>query len=257
LGHALLDLGGGRYVERAVWRGGIRLLPLGRLFRDGRDIYPALVDELANAPGGPVQNAFDAITKVLPWERFCSTVTEAEALRRPRSQPLSVQVSQKTPNAQTIGSAGCAALTQAGANGAAGRIAADDIDIASPLTVKSLTCLDKFFHGTGLDVVANLLDPTQLFTSIEGQLCNAITQSWQKFLGHQQCGITLTGFKIGFFNGLNLGGGLSCPKLTFGGGGPPIGTIGIGNNNNNGTFYFTGNARPPTGYTLPTTSGLW
>jgi hypothetical protein len=29
------------------------------------------------------QNAFDAITKVLPWERFCSTVTEAEALTRP------------------------------------------------------------------------------------------------------------------------------------------------------------------------------
>jgi intracellular multiplication protein IcmJ len=52
LGHALLDLPGGRYVERAVWRGGIRLLPLGRLFRDGRDIYPGLVDELANAPGG-------------------------------------------------------------------------------------------------------------------------------------------------------------------------------------------------------------
>jgi len=27
------------------------------------------------------QNAFDAITKVLPWERFCSTVAEAEARR--------------------------------------------------------------------------------------------------------------------------------------------------------------------------------
>ena len=37
--------------------------------------------------------------------------------------------------------------------------------------------------------------------------------------------LTITGFNLGFGG---LGGGLSCPKLTFGGGGPPLGTIGLG-----------------------------
>lgn len=160
----------------------------------------------------------------------------------------------------TPGSAGCAALTQAGINGAAARVAADDTDIAAPQAIKSLTCLDKFFKGTGLNVVANLLDPTQLLNDIEGQLCNALTSSWQKLIGNKQCGITLTGFKTGFFGGFGdlggLGGGLSCPKLTFGGGGPPMGYIGTGNNNN-GRLYVNGTGRPPSGYNLPAISGLW
>ena len=59
--------------------------------------------------------------------------------------------------AQTAGSAGCAAITQAAANAASSRISADDTNIAQPQSVKSLTCLDSFFKGTGLNVVINLL----------------------------------------------------------------------------------------------------
>ena len=51
------------------------------------------------------------------------------------------------------------------------------------------------------------------------------SRTWNSLLGSAQCGLTITGFNLGFGG---LGGGLSCPKLTFGGGGPPIATIGIG-----------------------------
>jgi hypothetical protein len=133
----------------------------------------------------------------------------------------------------TTGSAACSSLYQTAANAVSARIAADDQNIAPPQTIKSLTCLDNFFKGVGLNVITNLLDPTQL---------------------NKQCGITLTGFNLGTFNG--LGGGLSCPKLSFGGGGPPIGYIGVGTNNS-GRLSVTGTGRAPTGYNLPTTMGLW
>jgi len=162
--------------------------------------------------------------------------------------------------AQTAtGSAACAALTQAAANAAATRIAADDQDIKPPERIKSLTCLDNFFKGIGLNVVVNLLDPTTLLQSIEGQLCQLVTQKWQSLLGKPQCGITLTGFDIGFFGGLGnggLGSGISCPKLNFGGGGPQIGTIGVGANHNGG-LYINGAGTAPTGYTLPQQNGIW
>jgi hypothetical protein len=77
---------------------------------------------------------------------------------------------------------------------------------------------------------------------------------WQSTLGNKQCGITLTGFKIGFLGG--LGGGLSCPKLSFGGGGPALGSIGIGANNN-GRLYVTGNAVAPTSYPITSLLGLY
>ena len=157
---------------------------------------------------------------------------------------------------QTTGSAACGTLTQTAANGAAARVAADDKDIAAPQSVKSLTCLDKFFSGIGLNVIINLLNPATLLSAIEGQICTVLTSSWQSALGSKQCGITLTGFNIGFMGGKTLGGGLSCPKLTFGGGGPPIGYIGVGANNS-GKFTVTGTGMPPTGYTLPATGGLW
>ena len=124
------------------------------------------------------------------------------------------------------GSAGCTALVQSAANAAAARIAADDADIAQPKSIKTLTCLDNFFNGTGLNVVINLLNPENLLKSIESQICNKLNSVWQNTIGQKQCGITLTGFKIGFLGGANLGGGLSCPKLSFGGGGPPIASIG-------------------------------
>ncbi|WOJ91791.1 hypothetical protein RZS28_18860 (plasmid) [Methylocapsa polymorpha] len=158
----------------------------------------------------------------------------------------------------TSGTPECSTIIQAAANGAAARVAADDKDINPPQAIKSLTCLDHFFQGTGLNVIINLLDPTALLQAIEGQICNAITNSWKNALGTQQCGITLTGFNTGFFGGSGkaLGGGFSCPKLTFGGGGPPIGYIGVGANNS-GKFTITGKGLPPTGYQLPTSGGLW
>ena len=156
----------------------------------------------------------------------------------------------------TTGSAGCSTLYQAAADAATNRIAADDTDIQKPQSVKQLTCLDNFFHGLGLNVITNLLDPTQLFNAIEGQICNAITQAWQKTLGTQQCGITLSGFKIGTFNFGGLGSGLSCPRLSFGGGGPPIASIGTGPGGG-GKLYVTGNGIAPSGYSLPSNMGLW
>lgn len=177
------------------------------------------------------------------------------------SATASIVISTTTlaQTAPPTGSAGaCGTLYQQAASAAAARIAADDKDIAPPQAVKSLTCLDNILKGVGLNVVVNLLDPTTLFNSIEGQLCNAVTNAWKKTLGSAQCGITLSGFNLGAFNfGGNLGGGLSCPKLSFGSEGPPVGSIGIGGAGGNGSLYVNGSGRAPTGYTLPNTIGLW
>ena len=154
----------------------------------------------------------------------------------------------------TTGSAGCAAITQAAANGMQARIAADDQSINPPKSVTSLTCLSNFFNGVGLNLVTNLLDPTTLLQDVEGQICNTVQSTWSSLLGSAQCGLTLSGFNLGFFGG--LGGGSFCPGLSFGGGGPQIGTIGIGGNGSGG-MYVNGSGTGPTGYTLPTTGGLW
>src|ERR1700690_2296920 len=129
---------------------------------------------------------------------------------------------------QTTGSEACTTIPQSAANAAASRINADDTDIPKPQSVKNFTCLDKFFNGTGLNVVANLLNPTTLLNSIESQICNKLTQVWSQTIGKAQCGITLTGFQMGFLGGSTLGGGLSCPKISIGGGGPPPIVIGGG-----------------------------
>ena len=162
---------------------------------------------------------------------------------------------QTTPTSNT-GSAGCSALTQAASNAIASRIAADDQNIAQPNSVKNLTCLDNFFNGEGLNVVINLLNPQNLLQSIETQICNKLTSVWQSALGSKQCGITLTGLKLGFLGGSTLGGGISCPKLSFGGGGPPIASIGIGATNSGG-LYFNGKAVAPTGYPITSLLGLY
>jgi hypothetical protein len=156
----------------------------------------------------------------------------------------------------TTGSAACATLTQSAANGAAARIAADNQTIQPPTSVTQLTCLNNFFNGTGLTVITNLFDPTNLLQAVEGQICALANQVWTQALGGTaQCGITLTGFNIGFGAG-NLGGGSFCPKLTFGGGGPPIGTIGIGTNNST-AVPVQGSVVVPVGYSTPPTTGLW
>jgi hypothetical protein len=182
-------------------------------------------------------------------------------MKRLRSAILAaalVAVIPYSASAQTAtqGSAACGALYQSAANGAAARVSADDTDIAQPQSVKNLTCLNKFFSGIGLNVIINLLNPQTLLNAIENQICTALTNVWTSTLGNKQCGITLTGFKIGTLGGSTLGGGLSCPKLTFGGGGPAIASIGIGANNT-GKLSVTGNAVAPTGYPLTSLLGLY
>ena len=144
----------------------------------------------------------------------------------------------------------CEVLAQYASNGAQARIAADDAGISAPKSVTTLSCLDNFFNGAGLNIITNLLDPTKLLQSVEGQICSAVQSTWQNLLGGSQCGLTLTGFNIGFFGG--LGAGSFCPKLSFGAGGPPIGGISTG-----GTMSVTGTGTVPIGYSLPTSGGLW
>ena len=148
----------------------------------------------------------------------------------------------------TTGSTGCAAITQASVNGLNARIQADDSNINAPQSVTSLTCLDNFFNGVGLNLVTNLLNPANLLQTVEGKICNLVQQTWNSLLGKVQCGLTVTGLNLGFGG---LGGGLSCPKLSFGGGGPPIGTIGIGIGSTGSGLYINGAGTAPTGYSLP------
>ena len=143
----------------------------------------------------------------------------------------------------TTGSVGCTAVTQAAINGQTARIQADDSNINPPRSVTTLTCLNSFFNGTGLNLVTSLLNPNTLLQAVEGQICGLVQQTWSSLLGSSQCGLTLTGFNLGFGG---LGGGLSCPSLSFGGGGPPIGSLGIGTG---GGLYIPGHGMPPSGYT--------
>ena len=96
-------------------------------------------------------------------------------------------------------------------------------------------------------------DPLEL---LESQICNKLTQVWSQTIGKAQCGITLTGFQMGFLGGSTLGGGLSCPKISFGGGGPTIMSIGVGPTNS-GKLTVTGNAVAPTGYSITSLLGLF
>ena len=149
---------------------------------------------------------------------------------------------------QTLtGSAGCAAITQAAATGAANTTAADGQTIQQPQSVSNLTCLNNIFGASGLNLVTNLFNPQTLLTQVENQICGAVRQEWSSLVGGATCGITLSGFNLGIGG---LGGGISCPKLTFGGGGPPLATFGLGAGGNGG-LYINGNGQPPTGYTLP------
>jgi hypothetical protein len=155
----------------------------------------------------------------------------------------------------TDSSTGCTALAQAAASGMAATIQADNQSITQPPSVTQLSCLDNFFNGTGLNVITNLLDPTTLLNSVEGKICSAVQGAWQSTIGSLQCGLTVTGFNMGGFGG--LGGGNFCPTLAFGGGGGPIGTIGVGANGNGG-LYINGQGQIPSGYTLPSTiNGLY
>lgn len=149
------------------------------------------------------------------------------------------------------GSAGCAVLTQAAADGANSRIQADSRTIQQPTSVHALTCLDNVLNGVGLDVITNILNPATLLTAIKGQICNAITSTWASMTSGASCGLTINGFNLGIGG---LGGGLSCPRLSFGGSGPPLATFGLGAGGAYGTgggLYINGTGLSPTGYALP------
>jgi hypothetical protein len=159
--------------------------------------------------------------------------------------------------AQTAaGSAGCTVITQAAADGIAGRIQADDSAIRQPMSVKNLTCLDKFFNGFGLNLITNILDPTTLLNNVEGKICSLVSSTLSSLTGAAQCGLTITGFNLGFGG---FGGGGFCPKLSFGGGGPTWGTFGTGTTANGGGGGFTvnGAAIPPTGYPVLPSNGSY
>jgi len=147
------------------------------------------------------------------------------------------------------GDASCSVITQAAADAVANRIQADDNSIRQPMSVKKLTCLDKFFSGFGLNLLANFLDPATLLSNVEGQICSMVSSTLSSLTGSAQCGLTITGFNLGF--GTGFGGGSFCPKLSFGGGGPTWGTFGVGSAaNGGGGFTVNGAAVAPTGYPI-------
>lgn len=149
----------------------------------------------------------------------------------------------------TIGDASCSAITQAAADAVANRIQADDNSIRQPMSVKNLTCLDGFFNGFGLNLIANVLDPTALLSNVEGKICAMVRSTLTSLTGSAQCGLTITGFNLGFGSG--FGGGSFCPKLSFGGGGPAWGTFGVGSPaTGGGGFTVNGAAVAPTGYPI-------
>lgn len=57
LGEVLLRLSPGSYARRGDLLAGTRLLPLGQLFVDGRDVYPKLLAEWTRAHGGETTSA--------------------------------------------------------------------------------------------------------------------------------------------------------------------------------------------------------
>ena len=161
----------------------------------------------------------------------------------------------ETP-ATTSGSQACATIVQAAADGLNSRIVADQTTIKPPTSVTKLSCLNDFFNGTGLNLITNMLSPANLLKSVEGQICNQVNAAWQSVVGTAQCGLTITGFNMGF--GLGLGSGMMCPKLSFGGGGPPLGSAYTGYSTGNGFgLLMNGNPTTPTGYPVVQTGGLY
>ena len=162
-------------------------------------------------------------------------------------------VSTTLPAHADTGSANCALITQAAVDGAAARIAADNRDVQAPQSITSLTCLDDFFNGVGLNVITSLLDPNTILNAIKGQICNAVKTSWESATGSVQCGLTLSGFDLGFGG---IGGGNLCPKLSFGGGGPTWGNFGLGGAAGGGVLV-NGASVGPSNYELPPNAGAY
>ena len=156
--------------------------------------------------------------------------------------------------AADTGSANCTLITQAAADGITARIQADNHDITAPQSVTTLSCLDGFFSGTGLNVITDVLNPSNLIAAVEGKICNMATQAWNSMIGSLQCGLTVTGFDLGFGG---FGGGAFCPKLVFGGGGPSWCTFGVGGSASGGGVIVNGTSLAPTGYPVPANTGAY
>jgi hypothetical protein len=141
----------------------------------------------------------------------------------------------------------CTEITDAATQEALERMQANDAYETQPDSVKSLSCFDNLFNMPGLNMITNILDPAAFLNSLTNQICNALKYSWDSTIGSAQCGLSLTGFNLGF-SGLG-GTGLMCPSLSFGGGGPPLASIGGGWNAGHSGFIVTSNAQLPSGYT--------
>jgi hypothetical protein len=100
----------------------------------------------------------------------------------------------------------------------------------------------------GLNVITNLLDPGNLLQAVEGKICAIAQNAWQQAIGSVQCGLTVTGFNLGFGG---LGSGTFCPRLSIGGDGSPLTNINIGGASNGGGIFLNGTAQPPSGYSSP------
>lgn len=128
--------------------------------------------------------------------------------------PVHVALAQSSP--------GCDDLQRAAAAGMEMRIAADDAQIAPPMSVRELTCMSFFFDGDIFNVVTDFGGYLvgMLTEAAFREACNLARQAWDATLGNIQCGITLQGLGIGF--GGSLGGGNFCPVVSLGGNGPTI-----------------------------------
>ena len=161
-------------------------------------------------------------------------------------------------SAATQGSQACATLTQAAADAVNGRIKANNAYEKQPESVSGLSCLDKFFNGTGLNLLTNIANPAALINEVvgqvEGEICSAAQSEWNNTVGAaQQCGLSLNGVNVGL--GLSGGNGLMCPSLNFGGNGPQLAAGSLGNGDSNG--YVRGEPRLPTGYTSTSLDGVF
>ena len=148
-------------------------------------------------------------------------------------------------------SPGCAALIQAGADAVAAQTAAEDRVLRQPRSVRELTCLDDFFSGGGLNILTNMTDFSSLMSNLGGQFCAAVRNVWQSEIGSAQCGLTVSGFDLGF--GRGGGGGAFCPSLNIGGGGSALfnagasASGGVGRGTGSGV-YVNGRQQLPAGY---------
>ncbi|MBC7799641.1 MAG: hypothetical protein H7Z10_03385 [Gemmatimonadaceae bacterium] len=106
--------------------------------------------------------------------------------------------------------------------------------------------------------MTNLLNPGNLLAAVQGRICSALTSTWNQLTGSLQCGITLTGFDLGFGGFGGLGGGSFCPNISFGGGGPSWGSAGLGGTaSGGGGIVVNGASLAPTGYVVPPSSGIY